>query len=75
MMTEAETILRIAKLLGVLYFGVYKYCAGILLGFRSYSNKQFMRAGKVNFKVMFRQSLFRVYAVRCKLCWYRLKNN
>ena len=24
------------------------------------------REGKVNFQVMFRQSLFRVYAVRCK---------
>ena len=24
---------------------------------------------------MFRQSLFRVYAVRCKLRWYRLENN
>ena len=70
MLTESKTIQRIAKLLGVPY-GILEctiYCASILmLGFRSYSNKQFMRTGKANFQVMFRQSLFRVYAVRCKL--------
>ena len=72
MMTEAKTI-------NYWEYSILEctiYCAGILiLGFQSYSNKQFMSAGKVNFQVMFRQSVFRVYVVRCKLCWYRLKNN
>ena len=76
MMTEAITILRIAKLLGVNILECTTYCTDILmLDFRSYITKQFMRAGKINFQVIFRQSLFRAYAVRCKLYRYRLKNN
>ena len=77
MMTEAKTHSENSKIIGsIVFFECTTYCAGILmLGFRSSSNKRFMRAGKVNFQVMFRQTVFRVYAVRCKLCWYRLKNN
>ena len=34
----------------IVFWSNTTYCASILLlGFRSYSNKQFMRAGKVNF--------------------------
>ena len=67
MMTEAKTILIVGS---IVFLSVQLTVPGILmLGSRSYSNKQFMRTGKVNFYVVFRQSLFRVYAVRCKLCW------
>ena len=63
MMTEAKTIMCEQQTYweySILECTIY--CAGILmLGFRSSSNEQFMRAGKVNFQVMFRQSVFRVY--------------
>ena len=50
MMPEVKTILSIAKLWEYSILECTNYCAGILmLGFRSFSNKQFMRAGKLNF--------------------------
>ena len=47
---EAKTIMRIPNYWEYSILECTPYYAGILmLGFRSYSNKQFMRAGKINF--------------------------
>ena len=49
-MTEAKTVLRIVNYWKYSILECTTYCTGILmLGFRSYSTKQFMRAEKVNF--------------------------
>ena len=73
---SSKTILRIAKLLGVQYIEVYNLLYQYInVRFLELQTKQLMRAGKVNYQVIFHQSLFRIHTAYCKQCWYRLKNN